>query len=103
MIRRLVEAHFVQYREDPTPEQIAFWLQECRTTAILFELARQYPGPLAIAAKRRPLLSLIQAGDEAALQGALDMEEKQEREADRAYWIPLRAELEELRHRTREN
>lgn len=103
MIRRLVEAHFVQYHEDPTPEQIQFWLQECRTTAILFELAQQYPDPLAIAAKQRPLLSLIQAGDEAALQGALEMEEKQEREADRAYWIPLRAELEELRHRKRKS
>lgn len=31
-------------------------------------------------------------------QTALLQEERQEREADRIYWLPLRAELERLRH-----
>ena len=31
MIRRLVEANYVQNRDDPTNEQIRFWLEESRT------------------------------------------------------------------------
>ncbi len=101
MIRRLVEAHFVQHSKNPTPERISFWLQESRTVTILQELARQYPDQLAAVSKQRPLLSLATSADEVALTSALESEEKQEREADRVYWLPLRAELEKLRHARR--
>lgn len=99
MIRRLVEANFVEHHADPTPEQVLFWLRECRTSAILLQLARQYPDQLAAVTRERPLLRLARAGDEAGLAKQLEREEKQQREADRAYWIPLRAELEELRRK----
>ncbi len=101
MLRRLVEANFVQNRENPTPEQIQFWLQECRTPTILMEVATQYPDQLAAAIQYRPLLSPAKSRDEAALADALETEEKQDRQADREYWIPLMVELEKLRHRKR--
>ena len=43
MIRRLIEANYVQNRENPTSAQILFWLAESRTPEILLELARLYP------------------------------------------------------------
>jgi hypothetical protein len=96
-VRRLVEANYVQNREDPTPEHVLFWLRESRTPAMLQELARRYPDQLASATNQRPLLSLAASGDETGLEAALELEEQQEREADRTYWAPLKAELEGLR------
>lgn len=98
MIRRLVEANYFQYREHPSPEQVRFWLLECRTEALLIEIAHQHPEPLAALISKRPLLAWAKAGDEARLSSELKAEENQEREADRAYWAPLKAELENLRH-----
>jgi hypothetical protein len=100
MIRRLVEANIRQNAEDPSAEQVAFWLRECRTPAVLQTLAERYPEQTANAAGDRPLLALAR-GDEAALLAALSDEEQREREADRQYWAPLRAELEQLRRRRR--
>ncbi|MBI3009291.1 MAG: hypothetical protein HYY56_07285 [Candidatus Omnitrophica bacterium] len=99
MIRRLVEAHYIQYRKKPTPEQINFWLKESRTVSILVRLAKKYPARLSALIKQRPLLSLAGAVDEEGLEKALREEEMREREADRNYWQPLIAELEKLRHR----
>ncbi len=101
MIRRLVEANVRRHAEDPSPEQIAFWLRECRTPAILMELAERYPRETDQAMRDRPLLALA-GGDEAALAAALGDEERHEREADRRYWAPLRAELEQLRRERRQ-
>jgi hypothetical protein len=101
MIRRLVESHYARHRDNPSLEQVRFWLRECRTEAVLRELAGHYPDQLAAAAAQRPLLSLAAAGGAAGLEAALLAEEKQERETDRAYWAPLRAELEKLRHARR--
>ncbi len=100
MIRRLVEANVRQNVEDPSAEQLAFWLRECRTPSILRTLAERYPQQTADAAGDRPLLALT-GGDEAALVAALREEEQREREADRQYWAPLRAELEQLRQARR--
>ena len=47
---------------------------------------------------RRPLLSLAIEKDEDSLTDALEDEAREEREKDRVYWAPLRAELEALRH-----
>ena len=63
------------------------------------EVATRFPEQVVALAKHRPLLSIAAAGDEAGLNTALDAEERREREADRVYWIPLKAELEALRHR----
>jgi hypothetical protein len=61
-------------------------------------LAGQYPDCSHVTAEIRPLLASAIAGDEAALTAALREEENREREADRAYWQPLKKELEQLRH-----
>jgi hypothetical protein len=45
------------------------------------------------------LLALAATGNPTGVEGALAAEEAAEREVDRVYWRPLRAELEALRHR----
>lgn len=74
MLRRLVEAHFFQHSDHPTPEQLDFWQRELRTPELL-ESAGLKPRPLRD-------------------------EEEREREADRAYWRPLKELLERLRQET---
>jgi hypothetical protein len=101
MIRRLIEASYAQRGDRPTPEQIEFWLLQARTPSILIALARQYADQAARLAVQRPLLSSAVAGNESDVTVALEAEEKREREVDRAYWAPLKAELEELRRRRR--
>lgn len=98
MIRRLVEAHFFQNHQEPTPERILFWLRESRTPSMLVELAERFPDLASKSVEQRPLLVSALAQDEAALVQELDREEKQERELDRRYWLPLKQELEKLRH-----
>jgi hypothetical protein len=101
MIRRLVEANHAQQRERPSPEQLAFWFRESRTPSMLIALAARHPDELARAAQERPLLARAAAADGQGLSTALAEEEARERELDRAYWRPLRQELELLRHRER--
>lgn len=101
MIRRLVEAHFLKFKDQASPTRLDFWLRESRTPEILQEIMEEHPNETfaAFAARpwlRTPRLSLWRA--------ALRNEEASEREADRVYWAPLRAEIEEMRlARAREN
>ena len=98
MLRRLVEVNYFASREHPNPQQIRFWFLELRTPELLIELAERQgrlPAPLI---RKRPLLKLVGSGYELTLAEALLAEERLEREADRQYWLPLRAELERLRH-----
>ncbi len=99
MIRRLVEAHYAEHRAAPSPAQVDFWLREARTPLLLFEIAKRHSDHLATAIRQRPLLEHAEAANIERLSDALDEEQKREREADRAYWAPLVAELEQLRHR----
>ena len=98
MIRRLVEAHYFQNRAKPNPAQVRFWLQELRTPEILMELAKRH----ALLCRRllpgRPLLAHAEDGRTTELERELIVEESAERDRDRRYWLPLRAELEKLRH-----
>jgi len=98
MLRRLVEANYFQNRVRPTTAQIKFWLRELRTPELLIDLARQQPRIAERLVSERPLLRQACSGDAAGLLGGLEAEERHEREADRQYWAPLRAELEALRH-----
>ena len=98
MIRRLLEAHHATHRDDPSPEQIDFWLAELRTPALLLTITSRYPEMARSVSHQRPLLGSALAGDEPGLATALAEEERRERDADRAYWLPLRKELEALRH-----
>ena len=97
MIRRLVEANYVANRERPAPEQVEFWLLESRTPSILREIAAAHPAIAVRLAARRPLLASIGTIEDGDLEVELEREEKKERENDRAYWKPLREELDRLR------
>jgi hypothetical protein len=98
MIRRLVEAHYFQNNTKPNSAQIRFWLQELRTPQLLVELTRRYPAIWRQLARQRVLLAHAQSGRMADLERALLAEETAERQRDREYWLPLRRELEKLRH-----
>jgi len=97
MIRRLVEADYFKHREQPTQQQLRFWFLELRTPELLLELATAHPHVCRRLIKQRSLLKPAAAGEEIDLREALSEEERLEREADRRYWIPLKAELEQLR------
>ena len=102
MIRRLVEAHFFQNQRKPKPVQIRFWFQELRTPELLVEVAVRYPAICRRMVRQRPLLAHAQSGKMTELEQALLAEETAERQRDKEYWLPLRRELEKLRHgRTR--
>ncbi len=98
MIRRLVEAHYFQSRDRPTPAQISFWLNELRTPALLIEIAQLQPAYVRKLVAKRPLLVHAAAAQTGELEQALRGEELAEREEDKLYWLPLRKELERLRH-----
>jgi len=98
MIRRLVEAHYFQNMTKPNPSQIRFWLQQLRTPQLLVEIARRHNVVCRRLASTRPLLARAALGSLEELERALMAEETAEREHDRKYWLPLRAELEKLRH-----
>ena len=98
MIRRLVEAHYFQHSTKPNPAQIRFWLQELRTPQLLIEVAQRHTLLARRLAARRPLLAGAALGQSEELERGLMAEETVEREQDRRYWLPLKAELEILRH-----
>lgn len=101
MIRRLVEANYFEFREQPTPARVEFWLRELRTAELLAESVGLFPRDAARLESERPLLAAARSGDLPALERELAREQEAERELDRVYWQPLRAELERLRQAAR--
>src|SRR5579872_6852624 len=101
MIRRLVESHYETYKNDATNERIEFWLVESRTPEMLIALATDHANRARALVTGRPLLNKVIAADVDAIQAELQAEELAEKKADRAYWQPLKAELEQLRHNAR--
>ena len=69
-----------------------FWLREARTPELLVELGRKYPGTARKLAPR-PALRWALKGNLHQVAAALRAEENAFRDADQAYWKPLRAEL----------
>ncbi len=100
MVRRLVETDVLACRR-PSSDQIRFWLRECRTPQMLCTLVKKHRMLARQEAVDRSLLLAAIAGDERAVESGLRAEEAVERELDRAYWRPLRAELERMRLRRR--
>lgn len=98
MLARLVEAHYGANRDQPNDRQIDFWLRETRTPSLLIEICRRWPELAESLKQERPLLRFASAGDERALEDELFAEERIEREKDRQYWRPLKAEIERFRH-----
>lgn len=96
MIRRLVEADYVGH-PNPAPQKASIWLLESRTPGMLIDLAVRFPGLAASLKSVRVALSFAESGDIAGIEDELEREERNERDADRKYWEPLRKELESLR------
>ena len=48
--------------------------------------------------RQRPLLKTLKNEDESLLTKLLNEEEQKIRDTDRRYWMPLKKELETLRH-----
>ncbi len=101
MIRRLVEANYFENRRDPAPAQVSFWLRELRSSELLCAVAKRHHGAAIRAARKRPLIRAALEGRSAALEAELRAEELREREIDRGYWTPLKAELRALARRGR--
>ena len=97
MIRRLLEADISRGGRTASRLRRAFWLRECRTPALLCDLAARFPVLARRLSGRRPALKAACRGDQVEVAEALAVEERLERELDRAYWAPLRAELERWR------
>lgn len=96
MIERLAETHYFRFRNSPIAEDIDFWLRELRTPLLLREAALLFPAQAA--AHARPAVrAAVENRGEDAIRAALLEEQEAERLADRAYWTPLKAELEALR------
>jgi len=98
MLSRLLEAHYLQHRGAATSERQEFWLRELRTPEMLIEAVQAWPDRARQVLVQRPLLRLALPGKLPDLEAALGAEEQAEREIDRQYWAPLKAELEKLRH-----
>ncbi|MGO8931982.1 MAG: hypothetical protein ACLQU3_34450 [Limisphaerales bacterium] len=101
MLQRLIEVHYLEHRAAPNPEQQQFWLRELRSPELLVEAAHIWPEVARLAAAQRPLLALARPDKLRELEEALMTEERAERERDRVYWQPLKAELEQLRRAAR--
>ena len=96
VIAALVEGHYQSLQNEPTPARIAFWLKESLTPERLVALTARFPAEAARIV--RPLLAHATTGDLPALREALDAEVRAEKEKDRAYWEPLKREMEDFRH-----
>jgi hypothetical protein len=101
VIDALVEGHYRSLHSAPTPAQIQFWLLESRTPERIIQLIRAYPAEAGTLAARRPLLSIAGTSDLDTLGAALDAEARVEMAKDRAYWEPLKRELEAMRRAER--
>jgi hypothetical protein len=98
MIRRLVESHYIQNQMNPSEYQIRFWLLEARTPEILMNVGFNHPAITAELSNLRPLLINITSSSFENIQSLLNQEEQEIRSLDRNYWLPLKKELESLRH-----
>ena len=98
MLRRLVDASYAAARDTAvTDAQLAFWLAELRSPAFLQELIAQYP-EVAARSSRPAVRAALNNAD---IDDALAAEQASVMVEDRAYWAPLRRELEALRHEAR--
>ncbi len=103
MIRRLVDSHYQEFADNPTEDQVRFWLRESRTPEVLISVAAKFPELLKEQLRTRPLLVETLGASRSALAKELEQEQKAEMLADEAYWRPLKKELEALRKKKRKD
>jgi hypothetical protein len=97
MIRRLVDAHYYQHRDEPNEARVRFWFRESRTPETLIRVAAENPAIAREVIRIRPLLADGLHASRTALKAELDKERMASVEADKNYWRPLVRELEALR------
>ena len=97
MIRRLVDSHYDQNRDESNADQVRFWLRESRTPEVLIQVAAEHPDLLKEMIKERPLLVETIGASRTALRQELAKEQLREKDADQQYWRPLMKELEAMR------
>ena len=97
VIELLVAIHYRENECDPRPDWVTFWLCEARTAELIQQLIRRFPLEAETLLRQRPLLIHAIQGDLETLRAALDAEARAEQAKDRAYWEPLRRELEAFR------
>jgi len=93
-----VAANYISESASADPRKSRFWLRELRSPELLIEASSIFPALAKELLAERPLLSLAINENLEALSAALREEENVERKLDREYWLPLRKELETLRH-----
>lgn len=98
MLKRLVDNDIILKKYKASRGRTKWWFSECRNADILVELAKRYGAIAKESVKNRPLISSAIRGAKRGLLIKLDREEAEERKKDIAYWLPLRKELEALRH-----
>ena len=101
IIELLVAIHYRENAAQPRPDWITFWLLQARTPELLQGLSARFPAEAHAQSQRRPLLQLASSGQVEPLREALDAEVRAEQAKDRAYWAPLKAELESFRRAER--
>lgn len=98
MIQRLLEAHYLNHRESPNPEQISFWMMELRTADFLIEAAQKHPSIALRHQRIRPLIDLALNASRQDLEKEFLKEQEIERTRDKEHWEPIKRELEQIRH-----
>jgi hypothetical protein len=101
MIQRLVEQSYFYDETSKDPALIGFWLKELRTPEILLAVVSEHPDAARELAVERPAIEAALEGDLDATTLALDAEQREEARKDRAYWEPLKRELEQFRSAVR--
>jgi len=99
MLKRLVENDIILNRHNPSDDRLRWWFRECRYVDTLIELAQSYPKIARECVIDRVILSSAIDGDKQKLNLQLQDEEALERQKDIEYWVPLKKELEILRHK----
>jgi hypothetical protein len=102
MLKRLVDDDIVLNKAHPSDAQVRWWLLESRNPDSLIMLAAKYLKIAKECLHDRPLLSRAVNSDIQKLNLKLHEEEAKERQKDIEYWVPLRKELEALRHNFQE-
>lgn len=97
VIELLVSIHHRENAANPRADLVDFWLRESRTAELVLELIDQFPKEAAALESQRPMLAIARSGNLDELRAALDAEVRAEQAKDRAYWEPLRKELEQFR------
>jgi hypothetical protein len=99
IISLLVSGHYLRNFQSAAPDEVIFWLEELRDPELLQEAVLRFPEESAKVAGRRESVRMARCPDSSLddIRRALRDEEERERAADRAYWEPLKKQLEQLR------